>query len=128
MIGGGRKGQNVAVNPCPPTGDDPAFRVRGRPLQPNDTSQADDRAVQNCTPFKAGRHKTKRPGLIRVRSVCRSALPQVLLTHRIEQSLLGVNGTGVPDHVTLRPYHGSALRVFFLTSHVPASLLWTYHR
>ena len=25
MIGGGRKGQNVAVNPCPPTGDDPLF-------------------------------------------------------------------------------------------------------
>jgi hypothetical protein len=52
----------------------------------------------------AGWHKTKRPGLgLSHKALSRSALPQVLLKHRIEPSLLRVNGTEVPDDITLRP-------------------------
>jgi hypothetical protein len=58
-----------------------------------------------------GDTKQNAPDSIRVRSVCRSALPQVLLNYRVAPSPLRVNGTGVPDHVTLRPYHHSPLRL-----------------
>jgi hypothetical protein len=50
-------------------------------------------------------HKTKRPGLgLSHKALSRSALPQVLLNHRIEPQLFPVNGTAVPDDITLRPY------------------------
>jgi hypothetical protein len=35
----------------------------------------------------------------------------VLLNHRIEQSLIRVNGTGVPGDITFRPYHDRPLRL-----------------
>ena len=51
-------------------------------------------------------HKTKRLGLgLSHKALSRSALPQVLLNHRIEPSLFRRNGTAVPDGITLRPYH-----------------------
>ena len=50
-------------------------------------------------------HKTKRPGLgLSPKALHRSALPQVLLNHRIEPQLFRVNGTAVPSDITLRPY------------------------
>ena len=50
-------------------------------------------------------HKTKRPGLgLSHKALSRSALPQVLLNHRIGPQLFRVNGTAVPDDITLRPY------------------------
>jgi len=56
----------------------------------------------------AGWHKTKRPGLgLSHKALSRSALPQALLKHRIEPRLLLVNGTEVPDDITLRPYWDS---------------------
>jgi hypothetical protein len=55
--------------------------------------------------------KQNAPDSIRVRSVCRSALPQVLLNNRVAPSPLRVNGTGVLDNDTLRPYHHSPLRL-----------------
>ena len=49
--------------------------------------------------------KTKRPGLsLSHKAFSRSALPQVLLNHRIERHLFRVNGTEVPDDITLGPY------------------------
>ena len=78
---------------------------RDRLFSMNDTSQEDDPAGQNCTLFGAGWHKTKRPGLgLSHKALSRSALPRVLLNHRIEPQLFRVNGTEVPDDITLRPY------------------------
>jgi hypothetical protein len=57
-------------------------------------------------------HKTKRPGLgLSHKALSRSALPQVLLNHRIEPKLFRVNGTEVPNDITLRPYRHSLLRL-----------------
>ena len=48
-------------------------------------------------------NKTKRLGLSSShKALSRSALPQVLLNHRIEPSLLVVNGTEVPDDSHLK--------------------------
>jgi hypothetical protein len=50
---GGLEGQNVAINPCPPTKDYPLFCLADRLFSLNDTSQEDDPAGQNCT-FRTG--------------------------------------------------------------------------
>jgi hypothetical protein len=56
-------------------------------------------------------NKTKRPGLgLSHKALSRSALPQVLLNHRIEPQLFRVNGT-VPNDITLRPYRYSPPRL-----------------
>jgi hypothetical protein len=56
-----------------------------------------------------GGTKTKRLGLgLSHKALSRSALPQVLLKYRIEPSLLRVNGTAVPDGITLRPLQHSS--------------------
>jgi hypothetical protein len=57
-------------------------------------------------------HKTKRPGLgLSQKALSRSALPRVLLNHRIKPQLFRVNGTEVPDDITLRPYRYSPPRL-----------------
>jgi hypothetical protein len=49
-------------------------------------------------------NKTKRLGLdLSHKALSRSALPQVLLNHRIERQPFRVNGTAVPSDITLRP-------------------------
>jgi hypothetical protein len=57
-------------------------------------------------------HKTKRLGLgLSHKALSRSALPQVLLNHRIEPQLLRGNGTVVPEDITLRPLPRQPLRL-----------------
>jgi hypothetical protein len=54
---------------------------------------------------RATGHKTKRLGLSSShKALRRSALPQVLLNYRIAPQLFEVNGTEVPNDITLRPY------------------------
>jgi hypothetical protein len=56
----------------------------------------------NCC-HRATWHKTKRPGLgLSHKALSRSALPQVLLDHRIKSSLLRVSGTEVPVSVHVK--------------------------
>ncbi len=45
---GGLEGQNVAINPCPPTKDYPLFSG-GPPFQSKGYVEKDSRAVQNCS-------------------------------------------------------------------------------
>ena len=54
--------------------------------------------------------KTKRPGLgLSHKALSRSPPPE-LLNRRLEPSRPCVNGTGVPDDITLRPYREGSLR------------------
>jgi hypothetical protein len=56
--------------------------------------------------------KTKRPGLgLSHKALSRSALPQVLLNHRLAPQQFRVNGTEVPDDITLRPYRDGSRRL-----------------
>jgi hypothetical protein len=56
--------------------------------------------------------KQKRLGLgLSHKALSRSALPQVLLNHRIEPQLFRVNGTAVPENITLRPYRDGPRRL-----------------
>jgi len=45
------------------------------------------------------------------KALSRSALPQVLLNPRIEHPVVRVNGTEVPDDITLRPYRDGSRRL-----------------
>jgi len=48
---GGLEGQNVAINPCPPTKDYPPLHLADRLFSVKNRSQQRQRAVQNCSLF-----------------------------------------------------------------------------
>jgi hypothetical protein len=60
--------------------------------------------VSSCPLDWSPRHKTKRLGLnLSHKALSRSALPKVLLGHRIKPQSFRRNGTRVPCDITLRP-------------------------
>jgi hypothetical protein len=101
---GGLEGQNVAINSCPPTKDYPLLRLADRLFSLNDTSQEDDPAGQNCTlRSRLAQNKTPRTRF-EPQGAQSISPPQVLLSHRIEPELFPVNGTAVPEGITIRPF------------------------